>query len=86
MTEAVPQQIHAKITQIARQLGNDANHLGVDDNIPASGLIDSAGIMELIFWFEAEYELSIPQQDLTVDNLGTISAMSSYLKRAQNQV
>ena len=81
MAQDSQQRIHAKIVAIAQKLGNDATALQPDESIPASGLIDSAGIMELIFWFETEFGISIPQEDLTADNLGTISAMSNYVVR-----
>lgn len=32
----------------------------IDEVISATGLIDSAGLLELIAWFEAEYAFSIP--------------------------
>lgn len=76
------QLIHAKIVQLAKQLGKDASKLRADEEIPASGFLDSAAIMELILWFEGQYGLEIPQEDLTLENLGTINAMSDYLVRA----
>jgi acyl carrier protein len=75
------QQIHAKVVELARQLGKDARNLRFDQEIPGTGLLDSAAIMELILWFEGEYGLTIPQEDLTLENLGTIDAMASYLER-----
>lgn len=75
------QAIHAKIIEIAKQLGRDARGLRVDQQIPASGLLDSAGIMELMMWFEVTYDLSIDQKDLNVANFGTMEAMEQYLKR-----
>jgi D-alanine--poly(phosphoribitol) ligase subunit 2 len=75
------QQIHAKIVELAQQIGKDARNLGFDEEIPATGLLDSAAIMELIVWFEGAYDISIPQDDLTLANFGTIDSMSSYLAR-----
>jgi D-alanine--poly(phosphoribitol) ligase subunit 2 len=75
-------QIHAKIVELARQLGKDGSGLRFDEEIPATGLLDSAAIMELIVWFEDQFGLTIPQEDLTVANLGTIDAMAGYLGRA----
>jgi acyl carrier protein len=82
MAQTSRQQIHAKVVELARQLGRDASHLRLDEEIPAAGLLDSAAIMELILWFEDEYGLAIPQEDLTLANFGTIDAMSAYLQRA----
>jgi D-alanine--poly(phosphoribitol) ligase subunit 2 len=78
------QAIQAKVVEIARGLGNDARKLGFDEEIPASGLLDSAGLMELIVWFETEYDLSIPQEALMIANFGTVNAMASYLDSARS--
>lgn len=79
----VQSAIHTRIVEIAKSLGNDARNLKSGDEIPASGLLDSAGLMELMFWFETEYDLEIPQEDLTIANFGTIDAMVDYLERAR---
>lgn len=76
--------IHAKVVEIARQLGKDGSKLRFDEEIPASGLLDSAGLMELMMWFETAYGLSIDQDDLTIANFGTIDAMVAYLERNQS--
>jgi D-alanine--poly(phosphoribitol) ligase subunit 2 len=81
MTKDSRPQIHAKVVELAGQLGKDARNLRFDQEIPATGFLDSAAIMELILWFEGEYGLTIPQEDLTLENLGTIDAMASYLER-----
>lgn len=79
----VQSAIHAQIVEIAKSLGRDARKLRADEEIPASGLLDSAGLMELMFWFETEYDLEIPQEDLTIANFGTIVAMEAYLQRTR---
>ena len=76
------QAIRNKVAEIAKSLGNKAQGLKDDDVIPETGLLDSAGIMELIMWYETNWELSIPQQDLTIENFGTINAMAEYLRQA----
>jgi D-alanine--poly(phosphoribitol) ligase subunit 2 len=80
------QQIHAKIVQLAQQLGKDAQALRFDEEIPATGLLDSAAIMELILWLEDEFGITIPQEDLTLANLGTIDSMAGYLARQTGRV
>lgn len=79
--DAIEAAIKAKIVAIADTLGSDARDLGSDEVIPATGLIDSAGLLELIAWFEAAYGFSIPADELTIDNLGTLAAMAGYLRR-----
>lgn len=73
--------IHAKIIELADQLGHDARSLTNDQEIPSSGLLDSPALMELIIWFENEYGMEIDQDELTMDNFGTIDSMAAYLER-----
>lgn len=73
--------IHAKVVELARQLGRNAKNLGYDEEIPKSGLLDSASLMELIMWYEGTYDLCIEQNELTLENFGSIEAMVSYLER-----
>jgi len=73
--------IKRKVMDIALTLGSDASDLQADEIIPATGYIDSAGLLELIAWFEQAYALKIPADELTIDNLGTMTAMAQYLLR-----
>ena len=78
---AVAEVIRAKILEIARSIGVKAANVTNTEVIPETGLLDSAGILELIVWYETTYGLSIDQGDLTIDNFGTIDAMVRYLER-----
>jgi acyl carrier protein len=80
--DEVKKEIRNKVAEIAKTLGRNAGALKDEDVIPETGLLDSAGIMELIMWYEAKWDLSIAQEDLTIENFGTINAMASYLRRA----
>lgn len=82
-SEAVIAEIKAEIVRIADRLDCDASDLQSDEIIPASGLIDSAGLLELIAWFESTYAFTIPPADLTIDNLGSMQSMAGYLRRAK---
>lgn len=78
---AIEAAIKDKIVAIADQLGIDAADLQPDEVIPATGLIDSAGLLELIAWFEDCYAFKIPADELTIDNLGSLQSMAAYLRR-----
>ena len=80
---AIEAAIKARIVSIADTLGADASDLAPDELIPASGLIDSAGLLELVAWFEATYSFKIPPDELTIDNLGTLQGMAAYLRRCK---
>jgi acyl carrier protein len=77
----VRKAIHAKIVELAAQLGHNAKGLRDDQQIPSSGYLDSPALMELIIWFENEYGMEIDQDQLTLENFGTIDAMAAYLEQ-----
>lgn len=80
-SQTIEAEIKAHIMGIADRMGIDASDLQPDDVIPATGLIDSAGLLELIAWFESHYDFRIPADELTIDNLGTLQSMAAYLRR-----
>lgn len=77
--------IKAEVVKIAAGLDSDASDLQPDEIIPATGYIDSAGLLELIAWFEATYALRIPSEDFTIDNLGSLELMAAYLLKRKGQ-
>ena len=76
---AIEAAIKDKVIAIADGLGCDARELENDEIIPATGLIDSAGLLELIAWYEKEYAIQLAQDEITIDNLGTLSAMAEFV-------
>jgi acyl carrier protein len=76
---AIVAAIKAKVMEIASMLGSDASDLQPDDILPATGAIDSAGLLELIAWLESAYALRIASQDFTIDNLGSLDLMADFV-------
>ena len=60
-------------------MGMDAADLSDDDIIPATGMLDSAGILELVVWYEAEYDMPLEQDEINIDNLGSVTAMANFV-------
>jgi acyl carrier protein len=80
--EAIKATIRAKVIELAKNLGMDASDLGDDDIIPATGYVDSAAILELVVWYEDVYEMPLKQEEINIDNLGSINSMTEFvLKR-----
>ena len=77
--QAIEQTIKQKIIELVAALGEDASELEPDEIIPASGLIDSAGLLELIAWYEHHFKLKLPPADVSIDNLGSLSRMADYV-------
>lgn len=83
-TQDIRKAIQAKVIELAKQLGNDARGLSYDQEIPAGGLLDSPSLMELIIWYENEFGLEVNQDDLTLEDFGTINRMAAYVEKARS--
>ena len=79
--DAIMAAIKTKVMELASSMGTDASALQPGYILPARGAIDSAGLLDLIAWFEAKYGLRIATEDFTIDNLGRIELMADFLLR-----
>jgi acyl carrier protein len=77
--DAVKATIRDKVIALARALGMDASAIGDDEIIPATGLLDSSAVLELVVWYEQTYDFPLRQEDINIDNLGSIDAMADFL-------
>ena len=64
---------------IRDDLLNGSVEVSPETDLLKSGLIDSLGIMRLVAFIENEFKTSIPAQDLTLENICSVSAISTYL-------
>lgn len=71
--------IRTKVIDLARGLNIDASAIDDADIIPATGFLDSTAILELVVWYETTYGLSLKQEEINIDNLGSIHAMTEFL-------
>jgi D-alanine--poly(phosphoribitol) ligase subunit 2 len=74
------ERIHKQVQTLAKGLGRATRVVGDDEELPKSGLLDSASILELILWVENEFDIEIDQSDLSLDNFGTIRKMVQYIE------
>ena len=77
--DAVKAAIRDKVMALARSLGVTDATIDDDDVIPATGLLDSAAVLELIVWYEQTYDFALKQEEINIDNLGSINAMADFL-------
>jgi D-alanine--poly(phosphoribitol) ligase subunit 2 len=75
--------IRNKVVELARRRGKNVESLKDSDVLPEARVLDSIGVLELIMWYETTFQLAIDQTDLTVENFGTIDAMTNYLGRSR---
>lgn len=54
-----------------------------DDDLLLSSLVDSLGAVRLIAFIETEFKLSVPPEDVILENFQTLNAMADYLRGRQ---
>lgn len=77
--EAVKAAIRSQVIELAKALGMDASDISDDDIIPATGLLDSTAVLQLVVWYEQAYDLPLKQEEINIDNLGSINSMAEFL-------
>jgi acyl carrier protein len=71
--------LRAKVIELAKALDMDASGVTDDDILPATGFLDSGASLELVVWYEVTYDFRIKQEEMNIDNLGSINAMTNFL-------
>jgi acyl carrier protein len=59
--------------------------LGEDAPLLKSGVIDSIGVIELVGFLETSYHFTIPEDEITEENLGTLGAIGAFVARRAGQ-
>ena len=75
------EQIRDQVLLLSKASGGDSAAIGDDEVLPTTGRLDSASIMALILWYEDEFGVSTDDEELTLDNFGTVNRMVDYLSR-----
>jgi acyl carrier protein len=55
--------------------------IGEDDDLLASGLLDSLGAMALVHFIEDDLGIDVPAEDVTIENFASLRAIDAYLGR-----
>lgn len=51
----------------------------LDDDLLTTGRVDSLGVMRLIGFLESKYAMSIPMEDITIENFLNCDSIGAYL-------
>ncbi len=55
--------------------------VAADDDLLTSGLVDSLGIIRLIGFIEESFQVSIPPEDVVLENFLNLNVIDQYLSR-----
>lgn len=50
-----------------------------DDDLLGSGLLDSLGVMQLVWFIEREFGIEVPPEDVTIEHFQSISHIVDYI-------
>jgi acyl carrier protein len=72
---------------IGDQLLNGRVRGGVseDDDLLGSGLVDSLGIMQLVWFIEKEFGMDVPAEDVTIENFQSVAKIEVYLNGRRSE-
>ena len=59
--------------------GEQADELEFDTNLLVSGLVDSLGLVRLLAHLQEQLSITIPPEDVTIENFISIDVMEPYL-------
>jgi acyl carrier protein len=59
--------------------------LNIDDDIFELGLVDSLFAMQLVTFIEQEFQVSISNDDLELENFKSISAMQKFVTKKKEE-
>lgn len=60
---------------------DDQSELDNADSFMGKGILDSTGIMEVIFYIEEEFGIEISEEEMVPDNLDSINNLLAFLKK-----
>lgn len=62
---------------------DDQSALANEDSFLDKGIIDSTGIMEVIFFLEEEFGIHVEDEEMVPENLDSVTNITSYIQRKQ---
>ncbi|MGD8560669.1 MAG: acyl carrier protein [Gammaproteobacteria bacterium] len=62
---------------------DDQSALSNEDSFLDKGIIDSTGIMEVIFFLEEEFGIQVDDEEMVPENLDSVKNIVAYIGRKQ---
>jgi acyl carrier protein len=79
MNDALSSTIQAFILQ-NYLFSDDQSALGLDDGLLERGIVDSAGILDIILFIEERFGVSMKDYEITPDNLDSVNKIARYVQ------
>ncbi|WP_457673030.1 acyl carrier protein [Thiolapillus sp.] len=64
---------------------DDQSELNNDDSFLDQGILDSTGILEIIFFIEDEFGIKIRDDEMVPENLDSVNRIVAFIERKQQE-
>lgn len=79
-------EIEGKIKKFMTEnfvLSEQLDELGFDESFLENGVVDSTGILELVFFVEDQFGIQIDTSEVLPENFDSVNRLASYIRRKQ---
>ena len=59
---------------------SDTSALGLDDSLLGRGIVDSTGMLEIIFFIEEQLGVKVKDEEMIPDNLDSVNKITSFVQ------
>ena len=80
MYNSIAEELIIEVNTLAEEAIGQKIEIGVDDEILEQGILDSPAIIALIVFIEKKYKVNIEQDEMDIDNFGTIKKIEKLIK------
>ncbi len=58
----------------------DVSALGLDDSLLGRGIVDSTGMLEIIFFIEEQLGVKVKDEEMIPDNLDSVNRIAAFVE------
>ncbi|MBN8655001.1 MAG: acyl carrier protein [Anaerolineae bacterium] len=84
--EAIMSEIEEKIRKFLIEnfvLSEQLDELGFEESFLENGVVDSTGILELVFFVEDQFGIQIDTSEVLPENFDSVNCLASFIRRKQ---
>ena len=70
---------------IINELLNGNQDIKKDENLIIDGLVDSMGVARILSFIETHFDLTIPFEEVTLENFSSITSIINYVLTKKNE-
>jgi acyl carrier protein len=59
---------------------NDVSELNLDDSLLGRGIVDSTGMLEIIFFIEEQLGVKVRDEEMIPDNLDSVNKIANFVQ------